>query len=208
MTLALLVVSYNTRDKLERLVNTLWNGTKAYDRNWRLYIADNGSIDSSVQYLHSIDGGPLVDHIFYNTNIGYAAAINDMASKTSEDILGALNADVWLTDQDAKAIEQTFIDHPDQAIMGPKQRDEIGRITHGGIFGDLWAPQHRAWHSYDSEDTFFRDRNRALTVSGSAYFIRRAAWDILSSCAIYCAEEVVANSSVAVGAFLPTPHYY
>jgi hypothetical protein len=55
----------------------------------------------------------------------------------------------------------------------------------------------------DPNDTLFKDRVECVTVSGSAYFIRREVWNTLTCNSKY--RKLYPN---AIGAFLPTPHYY
>jgi len=49
----------------------------------------------------------------------------------------------------------------------------------------------------------YKDQIDCVTVSGSAYFVRRDVWDTLTNNPKY--RELYPD---AVGAFLPTPHYY
>lgn len=207
----LCVVSYNNRPQLERFIDTLHSDAQRYARPWRLYIADNGSSDDTMYYLQSFcqdlpiwNGREIyVEFALQNENIGYAAACNQLASSGSSPIIGLLNADVWLTTADVMRIENAFATCPDMAIMSPKQRNEEGLITHAGIFGTLAAPQHRGWKAFDPDDKLYKELEECVTVAGSAYFIRREVWDVLSTCAIYKAQF-----PEAAGAFLPTPHYY
>lgn len=215
----LCVVNYNTRPQLERLIDTLHSDVPVFDRPWNLYVADNGSKDDSVEYLESLQSGypqygeenkrRYLTALFKNPNLGYAGACNQMAGFTSGDIIALLNADVWLNSKDVADIQNIFDTNPDIAILGPKQRDERGAITHAGIFGTLEKPVHRGWKVLDKEDRQYRDRVQAVTVSGSAYFIRRTVWDTLTLCPVY--EQWLRDTyklEAAPGAFLPTPHYY
>ena len=137
-------------------------------------------------------------------NVGYGRACNLVASRSSpwdHEFLAFFNADVTLP---AGAVEECVAAmraNPEWGVMGPRQVDSRGRITHAGIFGPLDRPQHRAWRQPNSPA--FGDIREAATVSGSAYFIRRGVWDVLTECPIYC--EV---APTARGAFLPTSHYF
>jgi GT2 family glycosyltransferase len=137
-----------------------------------------------------------------NDNIGYAKACNQLAIYGTGDIIGLLNADVWLNTAHVDTIQQRF-DNGDFHIYGPKQRDEHKKITHGGIVGTPASPRHRNWQKLDSHGELSNDIIEPVTISGSAYFIRRNTWDELTNCPTYreCYPE-------AEGAFLPTRHYY
>ena len=198
----LLVVNFNTQQLLERLVNTLCKTTpNDQDRQWRLFVADNNSEDESRDWINQNES--LFDGIYFNENIGYAKAINMMAAKTDSDILAALNADVWFTNDDINAIQNQFDTNQEIAILGPKQRNEAGRITHGGILDIFGKPTHRGWNEYDIADQLYRFIDQVGTVSGSAYFVRRTVWNELANCPLY--RDIDPDSQ---GAFLQTPHYY
>src|SRR5690606_28452746 len=106
---------------------------------------------------------PFIKEIVFNTNIGYAAACNRLGAHSSGDIIGFLNADVWLTTEDVKKIQESFDNHPEMAIMGPKQMDERYRIRHGGITGTNKKPAHRGWGKYDPKDKLFKDFKEMVT---------------------------------------------
>jgi glycosyltransferase involved in cell wall biosynthesis len=211
----LCVVSYNTKEKLQRLIETL---ASDYDSNiFNLYIFDNNSTDGTKEYINdSIRNlgwqGSVIDS---NFNYGYAYACNFLASESRSDVIGLLNADVWLRSRDVARIEERMIEL-NTDILGPKQRDEDGNITHAGIFGSNTEPQHRAWKVSDPDDTLFRDSLNAVTVSGSAYFVNRLTWENLGNDDEYLAllQHLVEKNCIPTwsssirGAFLPTPHYY
>lgn len=193
------VVSYNTVDKLKRFLETINESDPSL---WKLYVADNGSTDGSQQFIQDNLETYNITQGFYNENIGFAAACNNLASIGNSEIVGLFNADVWMVPDHIKYILDCFADNPNMDIMGPKQRNERHQIVHAGIFGSMTAPAHRGWKEFDPDDQKYRDRQQCLTVSGSAYLIRRSTWNSLTACPIY-QEGFEAN-----GAFLPTNHYF
>lgn len=205
----LCVVNFNTQDVLNRLITVLYQSDHP---NWKLYVADNGSGDTSPEFIKS---DPRIDEYRLNENIGYARACNQLASLGSGDIIGLLNSDIWFTSEDVDAIQASFDADPEMAIMGPKQRDEHGYIVHAGILGTNDKPRHRGWKELDTLDRLYRDKVEAVTVSGSAYFIRRSVWETLSRDCDYTMwladladQGFIPRNYEPVGAFLPTPHYY
>ena len=199
----LCIVNYNTRPLLNRFLDCLHNDLHDHPKVWNLYIADNDSQDDSVAWLKYNYQRYKINKFYHNNNIGYSAACNQLAAEGSSDIICLLNADVWMTSSSLVRIQNIFDENPDIHILGPKQRDENGYITHAGIVGTNTAPKHRGWHEPDPQDILYRDRVNCVTVSGSAYFIRREVWDTLTNYPKY--REMYPN---AIGAFLPTPHYY
>lgn len=221
MMIDLCVVSYNAKDKLKRLIDGLNDSVTR--EGFTLNVQDNNSEDGSLEYLTSIflTKEPKIDSLISTDNIGYSAACNYLASEGEGDIIGLLNCDVWLDSYDIDEIQVFFDDNPEVAIMGPKQRDENGHITHAGIFGTNDRPRHRGWKTPDPNDQFHRDTIEATTISGSAYFVRRSVWDeltndeeyqlVFKNAAINAANVLQIDPSYyldAPGAFLPTPHYF
>lgn len=202
MAIDLCVVNHNTANQIRRLCKELANSATPDDVEFTLNIADNGSVDNSREFLIQLRQANLATVIF-NKNIGYARACNQLAASTSNDIIALLNSDVWFRHQDLTAIQKTFDKHPEVAILGPKQRNEEGYITHAGIEGTETSCKPRAWKLYDPQDIEYRHQEEMVGVAGSAYFIRRSVWDKLTTCNTY--REMYPE---AEGAFLPTPHYY
>lgn len=196
----LLVVNYNTQTKLKRLLDTL---TSDFEEGvWRLYIADNGSTDRSAEWLRSESAYYPIEQVFYNENIGYAGAINQIAAATDNEVLAAINADTWFTTNHVKQAYQTFVDNPRQGVMGPKQMDESNKVRHGGIFGQGINLEHRGWGKLDPYDELYKTRDLAPTVSGSLYYIRRVVWDDIVDHPAH--KETFGNA----GAFGTFPHYW
>lgn len=199
----LCVVNYNTRPLLNRFLDCLHNDLHANEKVWKLYIADNGSKDDSAEWVKYNFERYKINKFYINENVGYSSACNQLASVGTSDIICLLNADVWITSESLSMVQKIFNENPDIHIMGPKQRDENGLITHAGIMGTNTSPAHRGWRQSDFNDELYRDRVSCVTVSGSAYFIRREVWNALTNHPAY--QEMYPG---AIGAFLPTPHYY
>jgi glycosyltransferase involved in cell wall biosynthesis len=225
--LYLLIVSYNNRRMLERLMLGLSHLKEGYGlrEGVSLYVQDNGSTDGSIEYLELLARKGHIEKLVLSDNVGYALACNNLADLSRgcmteyNDVLGFLNADVWMDWKDQFKIREFFKENQDVAIMGPKQRNEAGRITHAGIFGTNEAPKHRGWQHPDIRDQLYHDVVDAVTVSGSAYFIRRKICDELSDNPAYqeiydeLLPETLKLLNVELpysvrGAFLPTPFYY
>lgn len=93
-------------------------------------------------------------------------------------------------------------EHDDVAVVGPLQLDRTGRVTHGGILGTLDKPEHRGWRA-SAPGEQFRDVQEAVTVSGSAYFMKASVWDEMNVCLVY--KDIFPD---AKGAWPPFPHFY
>lgn len=144
---------------------------------------------------------PRARWISLEDNVGYARACNHGARGGHGDIIALFNADIQLTDNALDACHDALAAHDDWAVLGPRQIDSSGRIRHAGIFGTNTQPAHRGWGQFAAGQ--YVDVREAITVSGSAYFVKRDVWNQLTNCDRY--RDLAPD---AEGAFLPTPHYY
>lgn len=193
------VCNYRTPDDLRDFVASWDDGARGADANLVIVNVDPRSEDFAV--AAEVASIPNVEHLAFQANVGYATACNVAASFGHGEVLAFFNADVVLTPGSLVACSSALLERDDVAILGPRQVDDRGRLTHSGIVGTNKAPQQRAWHHPDRSQ--FRDCVEAVTVSGAAYFIKRAVWEELSDCPVY--RRIAPN---AAGAFLPTQHYY
>lgn len=142
-----------------------------------------------------------------NENIGYARAVNSSVRWAQDDEMdfdniAIFNADTEFTNPFCFQSCVDLLDSsPDIAIVGPLQYDGFGRVTHAGILGTNDRPFHRGWKSFVNDS--FRDVIDGVTVSGSAYFIKRSVWEELTS-----DEGFAELNGLPSGAFLNTDLYY
>lgn len=204
----LVVTNYHTPHDLARFCRSLFLQPPKVD--WQLSIVNCAAAQADVDMTVAIgkefvDAGYGTQIRWHNssTNLGYARACNLAASRAvgPYDYLGFFNADVALTPGAIDGCVAAFDANPSWGVLGPRQVDDVGRITHAGIFGTPEKPKHRGWRVPDRPE--YADVREAVTVSGAAYFVRRTAWDALTGCAIYRK-----SAPGALGAFLPTPHYF
>lgn len=141
-------------------------------------------------------------HVPFLDNVGYARAVNRAARLSNREVLAIFNADIVLQPGALQKCYEALMLNPEWGVLGPLQVNEQGRVTSTGIFGTKQEPTWRGWQVPVKDE--WRDvRDDAVTVSGSAYFIRREVWNSLTSCEVYNSVHPEAE-----GAFLPTPHYY
>lgn len=156
----------------------------------------------------SLDGVVVpVGYALCPTNIGYARACNSAAQAiesyhTPRRTIAFFNADTRLEAGVLDHCHWTLHQEDDYGIIGPKQVNEEGLITHAGIFGSNKHPELRGW-KHDDMGQYDESRDDAVSVSGSAYFVKRDCWDEMATCDTY--KSIVPD---AIGAFLPTQHYY
>lgn len=137
----------------------------------------------------------------WSDNVGYAGAVNYMAYPGDREVIAIFNADVVLSPGSVEACWQALMENDDWAVLGPLQLSQRGRVTHAGIFGTNTDPKHRGW--FATQHSEYRDVKEAISVSGSAYFIKRKVWEQLADC-----DARVLGGPKPPGAFLSTPLYF
>jgi GT2 family glycosyltransferase len=197
MAMDIVVVNYHTPDDLHQFLESL----KAYPPSdpWTVTIID---VETRFrrELVRNWPGGVL-RVLGEPENIGYGRACNLGAVQGDDEIIALFNADVEITPGSLDLCASGLAEHDQWAILGPCQVDSHNRIRHAGIFGTPVAPKHRGWNEVNRGQ--FCDVREAVTVSGSAFFVKRKVWSELTDCSAF--QEVAPE---AEGAFLPTPHYY
>jgi GT2 family glycosyltransferase len=195
-TIELVVINYRTYDLLQEYIDSYLEFTPTCSSH--LTIID---VDSTEE----LDGLSLPDNISVvstDWNLGYALSCNYGAFNSDSEIIAFFNADTRFNNSDCVDYCVNFLlENDDVGVVGPLQYSSDGKCTHGGIFGTLSKPIHNGWASYDLDSLRFNQK--AVTVSGSAYFIKRSVWADLTNCEIY--RSLYPD---VIGAFLPTQHYF
>lgn len=142
-------------------------------------------------------------YIEFQENVGYAKGVNRAMQMARGDVFAIFNADVILRPGALHECAGALLSQPSWGVLGPLQVDEQGRCTHPGIFGTPERPEWRPGGWLNRVKPEWREvRDDAVTVMGSAYFVKREVWRELTGCPIYqefCREEKL----IAEGAFLP-----
>lgn len=204
MSLDVVVINYHTPHDLQAFLRSFVQfGPTGVDSTLTVIEVDSNDGDRSESYEVETDDGQLVraSKIHLSSNVGYGRACNLAASCGEADVIALFNADVVLRAGVLTHCHNALMSHQDWGVLGPRQVDEQRKIVHAGIFGTNERPRHRGWKNPDHGQ--FADRLEAITVSGSAYFVKRELWEELWLCELY--RELYPS---ALGAFLPTPHYY
>jgi len=203
VSLDIIIVNYQTPGDLERCLNSLVEFPPTVDHQVVVVNNDPLPLDHDVATLY-VEGRPNWVMVPLD-NEGYANACNFVAGSSSTDVLAFFNADVEFTYNVLDACHDALLANDRWGILGPRQVNRSGEITHAGIFGTHDHPQLRGWKRRTSDYQDVRDD--AISVSGSAYFVKRKCWDELAHCPTYQAS-IPPEAPKALGAFLPTPHYY
>jgi N-acetylglucosaminyl-diphospho-decaprenol L-rhamnosyltransferase len=116
------VISYQTRDHLRACLASLEGAAD-------VWVVDNGSTDGSVEMVRA--EFPSVTLVEAGANLGYGAAVNLVAERTSTPWLVASNADVVVEDGALDALVAAASADPGAGAVAPRLIRPDGSTEHG-----------------------------------------------------------------------------
>jgi N-acetylglucosaminyl-diphospho-decaprenol L-rhamnosyltransferase len=114
--IAVAVVSWNTRDLLDRCLQSLWPDADAGRAT--VWVVDNNSADGSAEMVRTQH--PWATLIASDANLGFGAAVNLVAERTRGPWLVAANADVTLEPDALQRLRMTAEALPQIGMVGPR----------------------------------------------------------------------------------------
>jgi hypothetical protein len=121
--LAIVIVSYNTRDDLARTLDSLASAPPALSH--QVVVVDNGSADGSLEMVRG--GYPRVLAIDAGANLGFSKANNIGIRATASDLVLLLNSDTEVPRGAIDGLVRALRAHPEAGIAGPRLVDAEGR---------------------------------------------------------------------------------
>lgn len=134
-TLAIVIVSHNTRSDLEKCLQSLHDHPPQV--TLEIVVVDNASRDGSVDAVRS--RWPGVRVIALNSNVGFAAANNQGIRATNSELILLLNSDTIVPDGTLDHLIAALQTLPGASIVGPKIVDGEGRseLSYGRMMTPL-----------------------------------------------------------------------
>jgi GT2 family glycosyltransferase len=179
--LAIIIVSYNTREDLARTLSSLEAAPPEVGAE--IVVVDNASADGSPQMVR--ERWPAVQVIDAGGNLGFSKANNIGIRATSSDLVLLLNSDTVVPPGAIDRLVEDLRAHPEAAVAGPRLVDADGRTELS--FGAMITPlnelrQKLRLRLYErgfgpAVRRVERDTNRAHAVdwvSGACLLVRRA----------------------------------
>ena len=197
------VVNYNTPKLLKDFIDSYRFQTSLVETELIVIDVDpTEETSEEVSQILSNHRDIPVQYWAMDWNCGYSGACNFASTVSNREVVAFFNSDTRLFEGTLDVCYLYLMEHQDVGICGPMQVNSQGLVTHAGMFGtnDNTAP--RGWMSRNPHQ-FREDRDDAITVSGSAYFVKRHVWDLMANDAVFKAMYPDCD-----GAMLPTPHYY
>lgn len=183
MKATIAIVNYNTRDFLDKCLNSIYKYGSKYD--FEVVVIDNNSSDGSKKMVRNKYSE--VKLITNSKNLGYAAAVNQAIKVTDSDYIILLNSDAEVFDKSIDNIIDYLENNPEIGIVGPKIVDSFGNphlscrrfpsfkeAAMHVLIGIFWSknPYSKRYKMMD----FDHDKEIKIDwVSGSCMGIRRKA---------------------------------
>ena len=131
--LSIVIVSYNTRDDLERCLDSLHNPAPALSHE--IIVVDNASADGSAD---AVRRWPDVTIIRSTANLGFAAATNVGIRASTGAYVLLLNSDTIVPEQALDRLVRVLEQRPAVGVVGPRLVDPEGRVELS--FGSMISP--------------------------------------------------------------------
>lgn len=172
---AVVILNWNGCQHLEKFLPSVVRHTPAWAK---VIVADNGSTDSSVEFITS--HYPTVEIIRLAQNYGFAGGYNKALEKVSSEYLVLLNSDVEVTEGWLEPLVATLSDNPNVGAIAPKIRSfcEPEKFEYAGAAGGyidiLGYPfcRGRILSTVECDKGQYNDRRDIFWASGAAFCCR------------------------------------
>lgn len=179
MKLSVVILNWNGRKHLERFLPSVVQHTSG---EAEVVVADNGSTDDSLQWLH--DNYPQVRTIVLDQNYGFAGGYNRALQQVDSDYVLLLNSDVEVTSGWWQPLVELLDNEKDVAAVAPKLRsvDNPDMFEYAGASGGfidyLGYPfcRGRILSAVERDEGQYDDRRDIFWASGAALCCRREVY--------------------------------
>lgn len=123
-TLAIIIVSYNTKSDLENCLQSLHDHPPHVSHE--IVVVDNASRDGSVEAVGA--RWPTVRVISLTSNVGFASANNEGVRRTESELVLLLNSDTIVSEGAIDRLIAALRELPGASVVGPRIVDANGQI--------------------------------------------------------------------------------
>lgn len=162
----LVIVGYNTRNLLKRMLESIQKHT---DFPYRIWVIDNHSKDASKELIRFF---PRVHWTWNPTNRGYGQACNQGFRLGQGDYVAFLNSDLVMTPHWLSPLIKRLESDETIAFVGPKLLYPDGRIAGAGVVGTNAQPINRGFNQPDDPESF-NDPLECVSLCGAALLTKR-----------------------------------
>ncbi len=179
MQTAVVILNWNGRHMMEKFLPSVIANTTG---DAEVIIADNGSTDDSIEFLHS--HYPSLRIIQLDQNYGFAEGYNRALAQVEADYYVLLNDDVEVTPHWIEPVIAQMQQNPQTAICQPKllmydRRDTFEYAGAAGGFIDSYGYpfcRGRLFDVVEQDHGQYDDPREIFWASGAAMFVRADVW--------------------------------
>ncbi|MCR4846502.1 MAG: glycosyltransferase family 2 protein [Eubacterium sp.] len=118
MTITGSIVTYNNEKTIERCIASVLEQTKDKDFQFKLYVYDNASTDSTVSIIES--KFPEVRILKNDDNKGFGAGHNAIIKRVKSDYHFVINPDIYVDMDTIGRLTDYLKEHPETGLITPK----------------------------------------------------------------------------------------
>lgn len=178
-TTAVVILNWNGKHMLERFLPSVTAYTTG---DSFVVIADNGSTDDSIEFLH--EHYPALRIIQLDKNYGFAEGYNRALAQVDADYYVLLNDDVEVTPNWVAPVVDQMQQNPSTAICQPKlrmydQRDTFEYAGGAGGFIDSYGYpfcRGRIFDIVEKDEGQYDDPCEIFWATGAAMFVKADVW--------------------------------
>lgn len=172
---AVVILNYNGKEFLRKFLPVVLEKSSQEAEIW---VADNNSLDGSVEILH--EEFPEVHVLENKFNAGFAGGYNQALKQITADYYVLLNSDIEVTDNWLKPVIDLMESDPAIAACQPKilsytQRNEFEYAGAAGGFIDRWGYpfcRGRIFQSLEKDEGQYDDIAEIFWATGACMFVR------------------------------------
>lgn len=202
MSVAVVILNWNTKPFLERFIPLIMERTKvvrqgsalgsttSFHEGASIFVADNGSTDGSVEWLRWAYPKQEVNIIQFDKNYGFTGGYNRAFKKIEENggnfkYYLLLNTDIEVTDGWLDTLVEFMDEHPKCAACAPKilsydRRDYFEHAGAAGGFVDRYYFPYcrgRILSHVAKDEGQYDDPCQVFWATGAALMVRARLWD-------------------------------
>lgn len=175
MKVAVVILNWNGVKLLEQFLPSVIK----YSPQATIYVADNASSDTSVDYVKN--HFPQIKIIQNKGNFGFAKGYNEALQFVEEEIYALVNSDIEVTENWLEPIISLFETESETAIIQPKildfkNKEYFEYAGAGGGFIDKYAfpfCRGRVFDTLEKDNGQYNDTTSIFWASGACFFIRK-----------------------------------
>ena len=182
MNIAVVILNWNGVQLLEKFLPSII----AYSPEATVYVADNASTDTSVEFVKA--NFPSVKIVINKDNYGFAKGYNEALKHIEADVYALVNSDIEVTENWLSPIIEKFNNESNTAVIQPKILDYKNKEyfeyagAGGGFLDRFGFPfcRGRIFDTIEKDNGQYDNDIEIFWASGACFFIRSKVYQELN----------------------------